>query len=411
MAAACAVAQAAKITVENFDEDLGTVYVNNVAVADGESVEVSGSVRIELKDFRNDYYFRFAPASQADRTLALDCWEGVPAGCENSNPAVFTPDGGLTITPNFYVKNFCWEYQEVENVKQIVNHVHRWGWSKATASTRTVITGSCIAPVEETSENNLVFDCVERVRYTDGKLYTIVDIGGWSSRPFKKSRVGTWALAAKHSYFDTNLTNDDSPKTFMLTNIVNASEVRSCSFSDHVFYTGSVSFSGPATNFVPRNTVGFADSAYAGRKEMAGALVLDKVQTLTGFSGCSGLTSLTVNSPDLKTIGGAFSGCTGLRDVAFTGDLSKLTSVAETAFMANVTNFTFTVDPPGSIQIDGMLAQQPSVDGTHACKLTVDATRASAWNIVSGLTQNEIDAVLPANCIGAYVDVVGNRRA
>lgn len=28
MAAACAVAQAAKITVKNFDEDLGTVYVN-----------------------------------------------------------------------------------------------------------------------------------------------------------------------------------------------------------------------------------------------------------------------------------------------------------------------------------------------------------------------------------------------
>lgn len=412
MGSLCAVAQAAKITVKNFDEDLGTVYVNNVAVADGESVEVSGSVTIELKDFRNDYYFRFAPASQTDRELALECWEGVPAGCENSNPAVFTPDGDLTITPNFDVKNFCWEYQEVENVKQIVNHVHRWGFSSVTPSARTLVTGACIAPVEETSENNLVFDCVERVRYTDGKLYTIIRAGGWSTRPFKKSRVGTWALAAKHSYFDTNLTNDDNPKTFMLTNIVNASEVRSCSYSDSVFYTGSVSFSGPATNFVPRNTIRFASGAYANRKEMTGGLVLDKVQTLIGFSGCSGLTSLTVNSPDLTTIGGnAFSNCTGLRDVAFTGDLSKLTSVAETAFMANVTNFTFTVDPPGSIQIDGMLAQQPSVDGTHACKLTVDATRASAWSIVSGLTQNEIDAGLPANCIGAYVDAVGNRRA
>ena len=155
MGSLCAVTQAAKITVENFDDDLATVYVNNVAVADGESVEVSGSVTIELKDFRNDYYFRFAPASQTDRELALACWEGVPAGCENSNPAVFTPDGDLTITPNFDVKNFCWEYQEVETVKQIVNHVHRWGFSSVTASARTLVTGACIAPVEETSENNL----------------------------------------------------------------------------------------------------------------------------------------------------------------------------------------------------------------------------------------------------------------
>ncbi len=412
MGSLCAVAQAAKITVANFDEDLGTVYVNNVAVADGESVEVSGSVTIELKDFRNDYYFRFAPASQTDRELALACWEGVPAGCENSNPAVFTPDGDLTITPNFDVKNFCWEYQEVETVKQIVNHVHRWGFGSVTASARTLVTSACIAPVEETSENNLVFDCVERVRYTDGKLYTIIRAGGWSTPPFKKSRVGTWALAAKHSYFDTNLTNDDNPKTFMLTNIVNASEVRSCSYSDYVFYTGSVSFGGPATNFVPRNTIRFASGAYANRKEMSGELVLDKVQTLTGFSGCSGLTSLTVNSPDLMTIDvNAFLNCTGLRDVAFTGDLSKLTSVAETAFMANVTNFTFTVDLPSSVLLDNLVAQQSSVDGTHACKLTVDATRASAWSIVSALTANEIDAGLPANCIGAYVNAVGGRRA
>ena len=412
MGSLCAVAQAAKITVANFDEDLGTVYVNNVAVADGESVEVSGSVTIELKDFRNDYYFRFAPASQTDRELALACWEGVPAGCENSNPAVFTPDGDLTITPNFDVKNFCWEYQEVETVKQIVNHVHRWGFSSVTASARTLVTGACIAPVEETSENNLVFDCVERVRYTDGKLYTIIRAGGWSTRPFKKSRVGTWALAAKHSYFDTNLTNDDNPKTFMLTNIVNASEVRSCSYSDYVFYTGSVSFGGPATNFVPRNTIRFASGAYANRKEVSGELVLDKVQTLTGFSGCSGLTSLTVNSPDLMTIDvNAFLNCTGLRDVAFTGDLSKLTSVAETAFMANVTNFTFTVDLPSSVLLDNLVAQQSSVDGAHACKLTVDATRASAWSIVSGLTQNEIAAGLPANCIGAYANAAGGRKA
>ena len=299
MVAACAVAQAAKITVKNFDEDLGTVYVNGAPVADGVSVEVEGQVTVELKDFRNDYYFRYAPASQEDRELALASWEGMPEGCENSNPAVFTVDGDLTITPNFDVRNFCWEYQEVEKVKQIVNHVHRWGFSSVTASTRTLVTGACIAPVEDTSETNLVFDCVERVRYTDGKLYTIIRAGGWSTCPFKKSHMGTWALAARHSYFDTNLTRDDSPKTFMLTNIVNASEVRSCSYSDSVFYTGSVSFSGPATNFVPRNTINFADSAYAGRKEMTGALVLDKVQTLTGFSGCSGLTSLTVNSPDL----------------------------------------------------------------------------------------------------------------
>ena len=412
VAANAAVANATTITIKNFDEDLATVYVNDMPTTNGQQVAVEGQVTVELKDFRNDYYFRYAPASQEDRELALDYWEGMPEGCENSNPAVFTPDGDLTITPNFDVKGFCWEYREVDGVKQIVNHVHRWGWSKATASTRTVVTGTCIAPVEETSENNLVFDCVERVRYTDGKLYTIIQVGGWSSAPFKKSRVGTWALAAKHSYFDTNLTNDNNPKTFMLTNIVNASEVRSCSFSDHVFYTGSVSFSGPATNFVPRNTVGFADSAYSGRKEMTGALVLDKVQTLTGFSSCSGLTSLTVNSPDLKSIGGnAFLNCAGLRDVAFTGDLSKLTSVAETAFMADVTNFAFTAAPPESIQIDGMLAKQSSVDGAHACKLTVDATRASAWNIVSALTENEIAAGLPANCIGAYVNAVGGRKA
>ena len=81
MVALCAVAQAATITVKNFDADLATVYVNDQPTTNGQQVAVDGTVKIELGGFRNDYYFRYAPETQTDRELAFDCWEGVPAGC------------------------------------------------------------------------------------------------------------------------------------------------------------------------------------------------------------------------------------------------------------------------------------------------------------------------------------------
>ena len=101
-------AQAATLTVKNFDDDLATVYVNGEPTTDGQAIEVDGTVTIELKDFRNDYYFRYAPASQTDRQLAFESWETgsklVPAECATQNPATFDVTGDLAITPNVDVK-------------------------------------------------------------------------------------------------------------------------------------------------------------------------------------------------------------------------------------------------------------------------------------------------------------------
>ena len=401
------------LTVQNFDDDLATVWVNDAPTTNGQQVAVSSSVKIELKDFRNDYYFRFAPASQTDRTLALDCWEGVPAGYEKENPATFDVTGDLTITPNVDVKGYCWEYQEVGDVKQLTNDVYRWAWVKWVDANRTVLFGPCIEPVVPATENNLVVDFIERVR-CNGKNYQVSTFS-LANRvyAFTNSRAGTWAVPPRFSSFGTNLMGDSG---FCITNVVGFYDIESCVVGDAPFSHAGAAFSGPATNFVPRNATSFGNYPYQSKTGMTGEVLMEKVTSIGSkcFYGCSGLTSLRITSPNLKSIANiAFAACTKMKDVTFAGSLANLTSIDASAFQSVVvTNFNFLVAPPASkTPLDNMLAQTTAGDGAHACRLTVDSSIAAWWALTAAPTEAELGVGLPENFMGVYVSDAGDRRA
>ena len=413
--AACAAVGtfAATLTVKNFDDDLATVYVNGEPTTDGQTIEVDGLVTIELKDFRNDYYFRYAPASQTDRQLAFESWETgsklVPAECATQNPAEFTVSGNLTVTPNVNVKGYCWEYQEVEGVKQMTNNVYRWGWGSVNATTRTSAPGVCIETLVPTTENNLVLDCVARVRY-NGKNYTITNFG--TKGAFANSHMGTWAVAPRYATFVSNLAMGSG---FCLTNTVGFYDIKSCTFAGAVFAQTCVKFNGPATNFVPRNATSLGSYPYQSQSGMTGELLLEKVTSIGSkcFSGCSGLTSMRITSSDLASIVNlAFNGCSNMKEVIFAGALAKLTSIGTTAFSADaVTNFNFLVAPPTTTTLDNLLIQTTARDGAHACRLTVDSSMAAWWALTSLPSAAELEAGLPANCMGTYVTGANERKA
>lgn len=402
---------AATLTVMNFDEDLATVYVNDAAVGHGEKVEVDGEVKIELKDFRNDYYFRCAPASQIDRSLMLESWEGVPESVSTQNPAVFTVDANLTVTVNVDVKGYCWHYEEIDSVAQITNNVYRWKFGNADDATRTMKPGAFLAMVEETSENNLVLDFVERVRYK-GKNYTLTESGtGWETVNYSGSHMGTWSLPQRFSRFGANLANGSD---YMLKTIYGAYDIKSCIVQDMAFGRPRRDFDGPATNFVPRNLTAISSWAYMGCSKMTGELLLEKATGIYGdaFSGCNGITDLRLLSPDLAIVrSGAFN-CANLKNVTFGGSLAKLTTLEAGAFNADVvTNFSFAVEPPSVALLDNLLAKAADANGAHACRLTVDPSMAGWWNLVALPTDAEIAAGLPDNCIGVYTAGDGKRKA
>ena len=412
MVAACAAAQAATLTVRNFDDDLATVYVNGVATTNGQQVVVGSSVMIELKDFRNDYYFRYAPASQEDRTLALDCWEGVPEGYEKANPATFDVDGDLTITPNVDVKGFCWT---LDTATMRIDDGHFcWGCSGNASqykndAQRTIRLGVCVTNWWVTEENSLVvdhvLDCVERVRH-DGKNYTIC--GLYSSYCFDYSRVGTLVVPPKCGYYVTNLTYGHKNYAFV-TNVVGFYDLTTAEIYDATFCRECAGFSGPATNFVPRRAVKLGTYPYMSAK-ISGELLLESVKTIGSmcFSGCNQLTSVRFTSPDLTSIADTAFNCSGLRDLTFAGDLSKWTTLHATAFKNTVTNYTFLVNPPARSILDNMLSAHASSDGAHLARLIVDPSLAKWWSYVSAPKETEVGAGLPENCMGVYAS--GNDR-
>lgn len=91
--------------------------------------------------------------------------------------------------------------------------MHRWKCGTPAAASRTLTVGACIENIVGATENNLVFDCVERVRY-NGKNYTITaqNVRGG----LNNSRIGTWALAPRFSTFGAIVS--DVADTFLLTN-------------------------------------------------------------------------------------------------------------------------------------------------------------------------------------------------
>ena len=404
-------ARAAVLTVKNFDEDLATVYVNDTVVGHDGKVDVSGEVKIELKDFRNEYYFRCAPASQLDRSLALESWEGLPDGYATKNPAVFNVDSDLTVTVNVDVKGYCWYYEEIDGVQQITNNVYRWRFGDAKDDYRSMRPGAFLAMVEETSENNLVLDFVERVRYK-GKNYTLVEAGtSWETVNFSGSRMGTWSLPHRFSRFGANLANGSD---YLLTKIYGAYDIKTCIVQDMAFGRPRCYFDGPATNFVPRNLTAISSWAYQGCSKMTGELLLEQATGIYGaaFNGCNGISSLRILSPNLQVVKDSAFNCTGLKEVIFGASLAQLTTLDATAFRADiVTNFVFAAEPPAATLIDNLLSKAADADGAHDCRLTVDPTISAWWNLTALPTDAEIAAGLPADCIGVYVAGSGERRA
>jgi len=402
--------QAVNITIKNFDEDLATVYVNDVATTNGQVVAVDGEAKIELKGFRSDYYFRYAPASYTDRALAFESWEGLPSGVANENPVAFTPTEDVTITPNVDVKGYAWQCETNAKgaVVSITNHLHRWTWGSADTSKRTISLGACITNVPGTSANNLVGEFVERVRYKD-KNYTVVSFN--NRKVLNGSRIGTLALSPRFSSFPFAFT--DTSTAYSITNLVGMSDIKALTVGGYAFYYGGSAFNGPATNFVARRTVTFGGNSYQGRTGLTGELLLETVTSIGGndFYNCSGLTAARLTSPYLTTIGGnAFASCSRMKEVTIGS--AVLTSVATSSFNAKtVTNFVFLADAPSSGVLDNLLYSATSSDGAHTCRLTVDAGQSNWWKRVTAPSANEVAAGLPANGMGAYVDASGNRRA
>jgi len=405
--------RAANITIKNFDEDLATVYVNDVATTNGQVVAVDGDVKLELKDFRSDYYFRFAPASQADRTLGFDGWEGIPDGVSTcDNPIYFTLDDNITITPNVDVKGYAWQVVTNDGGTpiEIANHLHRFNWGSVDAATRAAKPGICITNLAGSARNDQVLDFIERVRY-NGKNYTITQFGtGWGTINLKKSRIGTWALSPRYCSFGCN---EAYGGEYCITNMVGVYDIKTISVLDAGFNGGGASFSGPATNFVARNTTSFGYSSYQGQ-QFTGELLLEKITSTSGqvFMNCSRLSAVRFASPNLSSLSASdFAGCTSLKDVIFAVRPNNLSSVPTTTFNASIiTNFTFLVDPLPVAVLDNLLAAAPNVDGDHACRFTADAARTGWWNNVSDPTATEA-AVQPANCMGVYVTGAGERKA
>lgn len=397
-------ALAATLTVKNFDEDLATVYVNDVAVADGESVEVSGTVKIELKDFRNDYYFRFAPASQTDRSLALGSWEGVPEGYETVNPATFDVTGDLTITPNVNVKGYKWV--AASDGKTAESAYFKWNVSSRKDVLRTVVLGACVANLVGSTEPSLPLDCVQRVEY-NGKNYTITSFAN-ASGVLTGSYIDRIALPHKFSFIGQWFALGSN---FKITAFPGIEECSITTVDHNAFEPNTAEFNGPATNFVPRSVVTTGQGAYKKRSGMTGVVDLPNIKSLgvDTFNGCSGLTGARLVSPVLETIGAsAFAGCTSLTNV--TMDASHLTSVNALAFISAVKRFVFVGAAPAQGTVDNIVGQQAAADGAHALQMQIDPTEPSWWALTDLPTANEL-ASRPSGCLGVYVTKDGKRKA
>ena len=404
VAASAAVANATTITVKNFDEDLATVYVNDVPTTNGQQVVVDGSVKIELKDFRDDYYFRFAPETQTDRSLALGSWEGVPEGYKGENPATFDVTGDLMITPNVNVKGYKWV--AASDGKTAESAYFKWNVSSRKDDLRTVVLGACVANLVGSTEPSLPLDCVQRVEY-NGKNYTITSFANTGGL-LTGSYIDRIALPHKFSFIGQWFANGSN---FKITAFPGIEECSITTVDHNAFEPNTAEFNGPATNFVPRSVVTTGQGAYKSRRGMTDEVDLPNIKTLgiETFQSCSGLTSARLVSPVLATIGqNAFAGCSSLTNV--TMDASHLTSVNASAFPSTLKRFVFVGAAPAQGTVDNIVGQQTAADGAHALQMQIDPTEPSWWALTDSPTANEL-AARPDGCLGVYVTTDGKRKA
>ena len=401
MVALCAAAQAVTITVRNFDADLATVYVNDVPTTNGQVVVIDGeTAKIELKDFRNDYYFRFAPETQTDKQLAFASWEAgsglVPADYAEQNPATFTVTEDLTITPNVNVKGYKWTADS--SCATMENQWLQWNVKSHNDTMRTVTLGSCIANTAGTTTPSLPLDCVQRVEF-NGKNYTIVALNTGLSNSY----IDRIVLPHRFTTFGDNVS---SGSNFKILELVGLAEASVTSVGITAFYYSA--FNGFVGNFVPTNVQTLGTSAYHGLSGMTGELCLTAIKSLGGnaFKNCTGLTSIRIVSPGLTSIS-AFDGCTGLADVTI--DASRLAGAG--AFPSSVQRIVFIGAAPAHSVVGNMVSAQPSADGAHQLTMQVNPTETSWWALTAPPTENEIAAGLPEGCLGVFATDTGFRKA
>ena len=404
---------AGNLTIKNFDADLATVYVNDEPTTNGQVVAVTGeSVTIELKDFRNDYYFRFAPDTQTDRQLAFASWETgsklVPAECAMQNPATFEVSGNLTVTPNVDVKGYKWVS---ENGTSAANQFLKWSFKSKTDATRTIALSKCGGNLVGATTSELLLDCVQRVEY-NGKNYTITSLG--SADCMTGSCTYGAYLPRLFNSFASNVMRNAGAND-CLNELIGIADASVTSVGGNAFNSKNCNFQGPVGDFAPTTLQTVDTGGYYGRNGMTGVMVLDHIKSLAknSFFNCSGLTGLSMPSPSLATIGdAAFSGCSGIREVSL--NASGLTSASTSAFGSTVTNFIFAGATPASIApVENLMAAHSKIpaDGTHTVWMTIDPTEASWWAVTSEPTETEVAAGLPTGCLGVFVTSSGTRKA
>ena len=392
------------VKIKNYDDDLATVYVNGVAATNGQRIAVDGTVAIDLRDFRSDYYFRFAPETQVDRQLGFGHWEGVPSGYEQVKTATFTVDRCMIITPIVDVKGYCWTIQDNE----LQNELFRWNFGKDDVA-RTVTMNKCITNKLGLTENTLTLDIVQRVLY-DNKLYTVTafdKVNNVAARPaFGSSRICQVAFAPNFRVFGDTITDGSG---FVITNFFGVPDLKAPIYLTYCFHYSPAQLKGPATNFVAKHAISFAANTFNGKSGITGPIELDSVRSIANsFNGCSGLTEVNCTSPYLTTIGAAFSGCTKIGKVTIGSSI--LESVDISAFPASVTNFIFLGAAP-SQTVAGNIVGKMTAPVAKTTRFTVDGDRADWWALAKQPNADEIAAGLPANCMGVFADASGIRKA
>ena len=389
------------VRIANFDEDLATVYVNGEPATNGAAFSVNDgdTVTVELRDFRSDWYFAYAPASQTDRTLAFESWEGLPAGANaTANPATFTANADLTITPNIDCKGHVWT---AYGTTVISNATFRMSASAFNPAKRSLQLGTCNAYYA----GDKVMDFAMRVDYF-GTNYTITAIG---NSPVNGHGAVEMRVPRRLASIGTLVSSGTT-----LTNIVGLSETALSTIPGLAF--DQAPLHGPIMNYIPEGVTSVGHYAYrrgGGQTQymLHGPLVLPHVTSfgVESFKGCAYVTELCATSPALTTLSsGAFLGCPRLMNVTLASPI--LSSVDVQAFTA-ITNLTYLSAPPASqAPLDNVVATVAASDGGKALTMRVPLGTPGWWDLVSEPTAAEVAAGLPEGCYGVYVTGTGDRK-
>lgn len=400
--------EAFTVTVKNYDDDLATVYVDGIARTNGEVVAVGEQTTIELKDFQNDYYFKFAPEEQTDRTLSFYSWEGVPEGFENQNPATFNVTKNISLIPNVDVKGYAWVYYSDNSIS---NRYWKSGCNK-TDTSRSVNIGNKIAVyVPEDFAGELVMDWVPRV-LVNGKNYTITGLTSGDPQPLAGTKATVLRVPPALMYLRGQNFARNAP---IVTNVIGLAETKITAYNFTALYASSSyfgKFNGPIMDFIPPKLETIGGSALREQSNLTGPLILPYVKSIGGYSfaGCSSITELYTISPNLTTLSAcAFNNCTQLLKVTLASPV--LSSVAVDVFNNAITNLTWLSAPPASREaFDNLIAKVAAVDGAHGLNIYLPMATNGWWSYISPLTEAEIAANPPTGTIGAYVTEKGGRK-